>query len=87
LRGEAIFTEMEIQLKERFRAIVDEFRAQQAERTRAHFLAIKQDFDMLRNDNVILESESDPGFRASVEGELRRVKTELEKVVATIAVV
>lgn len=84
LRGEDIFTEMEQQLKACFKAIAAELRMSQMEAARAHFQVIKENLDMLRDDNVILESESDPEFRMRVDEEVRRVKVHLDGILACL---
>jgi len=84
LRGEDIFTEMEKQLREHFNAIAEDLLRQQTEATRAHFRAIKENLDMLRDENVILEAERDPEFRTRVDEEVRRVKDQLDLLLADV---
>ena len=84
LRGEAIFTEMELQLKGRLNAIAGDLRRQQTEATGAHFRAIKENLDMLRDENVILEAERDPEFRTRVDEEVRKVRDRLDMLLADV---
>ncbi len=48
--------------------------------TSTHALVIKQTIDMLRNDNVALESDSDPEFRMRLAEETERIAFALQDV-------
>lgn len=82
LSGEDIFDEMEEQLRVHFRKVVAEVKSKQVEAARTHFREIKENLDMLRDDNVILEAESDPEFRMKVDEEVRGVKGRLDRLLA-----
>lgn len=84
LHGEDVFTEMEMQLKGHFNTIAEDLMKQQMEATRAHFRAMKENLDMLRDENVVLESESDPEFRTRVDEEVRTVKDRLDRLLARL---
>jgi len=84
LRGEDIFVEMEKQLKARFKDIAAELNTHQMDAARAHFQVIKENLDMLRDDNVILESESDPEFRMRVDEAVHRAKADLDRILARL---
>lgn len=77
LRGGDVFAEMKLQLKGHFNTIADELEERQMQARRTHFRAIKENLDMLRDENVVLEAERDPEFRTKVDEEVRRVKDRL----------
>ncbi len=75
---------MEMQLKAQFKTMAEEFKNKQDHAARTHFQVIKENLDMLRDDNVILEAESDPEFRRKVDEEVRRVKDLLDRLLARL---
>lgn len=84
LHGEDIFDEMESQLRERFRIMAEEFRSRQVQAARTHFQVIKENLDMLRDENVIQEAESDPEFRKKVDEKVRWVKYQLDRLLDSL---
>ncbi|KAB5551088.1 hypothetical protein GE09DRAFT_1174162 [Coniochaeta sp. 2T2.1] len=84
LNGEQIFLDMETQLRARMNAIAEDFRERRMEATRAHFQVIRNNLDMLRDENVILEAESDPEFRMRIDEEVLRVRARLDSLVVNL---
>ena len=84
LHGEDIFCEMEAQLRACFNAISGDFRQRQMEAARAHFQVIRNNLDMLRDENIILEAESDVEFRMRVDEEVLRVRARLDSLLANL---
>lgn len=82
LGSDDIFIEMQRQLKTRLKDVLKEFKDRQSEVAREHFETIKENLDMLRDDNVILEGENHPEFRNRVEEEVRRVKDAVDGLLA-----
>jgi hypothetical protein len=84
LDDETIFNEMEMQLRARFNQIAEDVDSQRNIATKTHFQAIKRNLDMLRDENIILEAESDPQFRTRVDEHVQRVRGQLEQLLAGI---
>jgi hypothetical protein len=77
LQSEDIFIEMQAKLKDRFNDIADDLREKQASIQIRRFEALKENLDMLRDENIIRESESDSTFRKRVEEQVCRIKAAL----------
>lgn len=81
LGTEDIFDEMQERLRTRLRLIVDDLEERLATIRVGRLQAVQGTLDMLRDENVILESESDPTFRKRVEDQLRRTKAAMQTTV------
>ncbi len=50
-----------------------------------HLTVVQRDVDTLRNENVALESESHPEFRARLETAAREIRVRLNEAIAVYA--
>ncbi|TVY28656.1 hypothetical protein LHYA1_G002365 [Lachnellula hyalina] len=67
LNDEATFESLQTRLRTSFKAIVDSFQDDIQTTVAGHLAVIKNTLDIVRNDNIALESEKEPEFRARVE--------------------
>lgn len=74
-----------MQLKTRFKLIADDLKEKQASIQTRYFEAVKENLDMLRDKNIIRESESDPAFRKRVEDQVCRIKAALGNISSVLA--
>ncbi len=65
------------QFKTNFSELAEDLGTQVREAVSTHSLVISQTIDMLRNENVALESEADPEFRQRVADEVERIMAAL----------
>lgn len=70
-----------MRLRSSFKAIVDSFQNDIQTAVANHLAVIEVTLDIVRNENIALESEREPEFRARVErmvgvvrGEMRRIQ-------------
>ncbi|PVH91907.1 hypothetical protein DM02DRAFT_544867, partial [Periconia macrospinosa] len=66
------------ELQTSYNSLVDELEKRIIDIVEEQVQVITNDLDVIRNNNVIEESERDPEFRARLEAEVRRVSEELE---------
>lgn len=64
-------------LYRRFKGLATELQTGIQTAVETHLAAIRQTMDIVRDENVITESERDGDFRRRVEEEVGRVRTEL----------
>jgi|SRR3569833_349813 len=77
LRDEGLFKSHHGQFKGEFVRMCQDLESRMQDTVAAHMLVLEQTLDMLRNENVALESERDPEFRRRVADEIERVKETL----------
>ena len=64
-------------LQRRFKELATELQTGIQAAVQTHLAAISQTMDIVRDENVIAESERDGDFRRRVEAEVGRVRAEL----------
>ena len=77
---EALFKHLYNEFKRRYAETADGFQANMLEQAKAHLDAIRDDMDLLRDENVALESERDPEFRELLGYEVENAKTTLRDI-------
>lgn len=85
LSSEATFEAIMRVFKERFQALVVHTQREAQVSVQAHLDVLKVTFDMLRNENVALESERDSIFRNRVANSVTSVQAGIKRIQATIA--
>ncbi|TVY32961.1 hypothetical protein LSUB1_G006630 [Lachnellula subtilissima] len=81
LTDEATFKSLQVRMRISFNATVDNFQDDIQTAVAEHLAVIKNTLDIVRSDNIALESEREPEFRVRVErivgvvrGEIRRIQ-------------
>lgn len=77
LADEEFFDEMWEELEARVGVIMDDFQEKQVQLGRLYFEKMKESLDMLRDENIILESERNPQFRSRVEEAVTKASDDL----------
>ncbi|KAI1423392.1 hypothetical protein F5Y12DRAFT_757515 [Xylaria sp. FL1777] len=85
VRRHGLFSDLLKSFKRDFNEYVDNTEERIQGVVSSHFDAIQGTFDIVRSDNVALESEMDPGFRRRVQAQLAATKEEMKEVCDTIA--
>src|SRR6185312_1847429 len=76
----AIFTSHFLQLKIRFSALTGSLGATLQKVIANHLTALKLDLDLLRDENVVLESERDPEFHSRMEMTVANAMESLQEI-------
>jgi len=74
-----------MRLRISFKAIVDSFQDDIQTAIAEHLAVIKNTLDIVRNDNIALESEREPEFRARVERIIGVVRGEIKRIQEVIS--
>ena len=74
-----------MRLRISFKAIVDSFQDDIQTAVEEHLAVIKNTLDIVRNDNIALESEREPEFRARVERIIGVVRREIRRIQEVIS--
>jgi hypothetical protein len=77
LSNENVFVSLQRSFKNRFRVLVENLQSDIQATVATHLSVITNTLDIVRNENVALESERDPEFR-------RRVETKVEAVIEEV---
>jgi hypothetical protein len=73
------------QFKKAFGLQADMFQQMLKDVAQYHLASLKITLDLIRNDNVILESERDPEFRARVEAGVSLAKADMRRLVESLS--
>jgi len=74
-----VFEQLQIRFKNQFMILAKDLQSGVEATTATHLFNIKRTLDIIRNENVALESESNPEFNGVVEGEVRVVRDEIHR--------
>jgi hypothetical protein len=80
LGNEATFESLQLSLKNNFKARVESLQSDIQTAIAIHLAVIRNTLDIVRNENIALESEREPEFRARVEREVRIAKDEIRRI-------
>jgi len=72
-----VFVSLQARFRNQFRDLAESLQSDVQAAVATHLLFIKNTLDIIRNENVALESERDPEFRHRVEREVRSVIREI----------
>lgn len=86
LAGAGLFEGLMAQFKQRFRTLADDFETDVQGVIDSHLTVVVNTLNLVRDDNVAVESESDPDFRRRVESRLGVVRDEIHQVISRIIV-
>ncbi|EXJ72754.1 uncharacterized protein A1O5_03901 [Cladophialophora psammophila CBS 110553] len=82
---EQLFPTIQRQLRNGFSELSRDLDAKIQEAVTTHLAVVQRDVDTLRNENVVLESESDPKFRTRLETAAREIRVQLNDAIAIYA--
>jgi hypothetical protein len=74
-----------LDFKRDFNEIADDTQDSIDEVIESSFDSIRDTLNIVRSENIALESEKDPGFRNRVEARVKATKDEMERLYAVIA--
>ena len=74
-----VFVSLQTRFRNQFRTLAERFQSDVEAAAATHLFFITNTLDIIRNENVALESERDPEFRCGVEREVRAVKYEIRR--------
>jgi len=77
LRDETLFVSLLRSFKSRFIVLAEKLQSDVQTAVAKHLAVITNTLDMVRSENVALESERDPEFRSRVEREMRAIRLEV----------
>ncbi|KAK7964343.1 hypothetical protein PG988_011317 [Apiospora saccharicola] len=80
VRSDALFRNLLSQFKGGFATVADKLQEELKDKIELHLENVRVTLDMVRSENVALESERDPGFRARVQAEVERANGEIKRV-------
>jgi hypothetical protein len=80
----SLFDEHRRECKEGFRNLARELQNQLTDMVEEQVELVRADLQMLKDENVVLESERDPGFRKRVGVEMERVTAEVERLAKVV---
>ncbi|KAF4626102.1 hypothetical protein G7Y89_g12058 [Cudoniella acicularis] len=80
LNDEATFESLQRDFKNSFRTQAESLQTDIQTAIATHLAVIKNTLDIVRNENIALESEREPEFRGRVEREARIVKDEISRI-------
>ena len=80
LGQDLLFESWRVQFKSRFVELAEALETGVCEALMSHLLVMRGTFDIIRGDNVALESDRDPEFRDRVADAVRRVREEIEQI-------
>ncbi|KAK5988118.1 hypothetical protein PT974_12258 [Cladobotryum mycophilum] len=82
---ERLFVNHMNEFKKRFDDLAKDFQEELKTKIEAHMNVIKETLDIIRNENVALESEQDPGFRRRVEAGVREAREKMREIQETVS--
>jgi hypothetical protein len=85
LADETVFELLQINFKNRFNTLAERLQSKMQAAAETHLSVIINTLNIVRNENVALESEGDPEFRGRVEREVREVIHEIRRLQGVIA--
>ncbi|KAK4041410.1 hypothetical protein C8A01DRAFT_14819, partial [Parachaetomium inaequale] len=85
LSNEKLFTDLMRKFKHKFNDLAAQLETDALVLVEAHLGVIEGTLNMVRSENIALESERDPEFRARVAGEVEGVKEAMENVWVTVS--
>jgi hypothetical protein len=85
LADETIFELLQINFKNRFNTLAERLQSNMQTAARTHVSIIINTLNIVRDENVALESEGDPEFRGRVEREVIAVIQEIHRLQGVIA--
>jgi hypothetical protein len=80
LRDERVFESLQTSFKDGFKALVESLRGDIQAAISTHLSVITSTLNIIRNENVTLESERDPEFRSRVERGIRSAMYEIRRI-------
>jgi hypothetical protein len=80
LSDETLFVSLLRSFKSRFIVLAERLQCAVQTAVAKHLAVITNTLDMVRNENVALESERDPEFRSRVEREMRAIRLEVRRI-------
>jgi hypothetical protein len=80
--NDRLFPTIRRQFRNRFSELSRELDTNIQEATTTHLAVVQRDVDTLRNENVALESENQPQFRARLETAVREIRVRLDHAIA-----
>ncbi|KAK8079216.1 hypothetical protein PG994_003023 [Apiospora phragmitis] len=80
VRRDTLFKDLLNQFKGDFAKIADTLQEDLQRTVELHLESVRVTLDMVRNENVALESEKDPGFRARVQARVELANVEIKRV-------
>lgn len=80
-----LFGDLLKQFKKAFGLQADMFQQTLKDVAQCHLASLKLTLDLIRMDNVILESEKDPEFRARVEAGVNLAKADMRRLVESLS--
>ena len=83
LRAEQLFPDLMRKLRHNFEELAVELEAQALALAEEHLNKIDSTLDIVRSDNVALESERDPEFRGRVGNEMDALREAMDRILAT----
>ncbi|KIW96149.1 uncharacterized protein Z519_03216 [Cladophialophora bantiana CBS 173.52] len=80
--NDQLFPTIQRKFRNGFSKLSRDLDAKIQEAVTTHLAVVQRDVDTLRNENVVLESESDPKFRTLLETEVRKIRVQLNDAIA-----
>jgi hypothetical protein len=80
LRDERVFESLQTSFKDGFKALVETLRGDIQAAISTHISVITNTLNIIRNENVALESERDPEFRSRVERGVGSATDEIRRI-------
>lgn len=80
VRRDTLFKDLLSLFKGGYATIADKLQENLQSKIELHLENVRVTLDMVRSENVSLESESDPGFRARVQRRVELVTEEIQRV-------
>lgn len=77
LADDEIFNEMQEELEERLGMVIEDLQEKQSQLGCLYLEKMTESLDMLRDENIILESERNPEFRSRVEEAVKKARDDL----------
>ncbi|RDW75398.1 hypothetical protein BP6252_06540 [Coleophoma cylindrospora] len=84
LSQESLFEDLTREFKKTFKDLARVLQKEMQNAVATHLDVIRGTLDIIRSENVTLESERDPGFRSRLEGAVRTANSRLEQIQAIV---
>ena len=85
LGDERVFESLQINFKNGFKALAENLQSDIQAAISTHLSVITNTLNIVRNENVALESERDPEFRKRVEREVKAVIHEIRRIQGVVS--
>jgi hypothetical protein len=82
----ALFQTLQEGFRQQFRTLADELARGLRETIAEHFAVVQGTLDMVRDENIALEAESDPRFRSRVDAAWTETSQEMEQIRARLGI-